>query len=174
MKNPEKAQHQNFLNAVYNATANAKSVQNGNHPEKMYSRRKLRTPQRMTKINQFVRNKFFRFYNWNIVSSFAAFNLKFVQIQDIGIVKHIFLPVKHVFPYMHAYVNIFLKKMIFSAQNAILCIPPNFKQSERNLNMIKKYSEEKRKAVIEARKAGLTIAQIAVQTGVGRTTIKAC
>ena len=39
--------------------------------------------------------------------------------------------------------------------------------------MIKKYSEEKRKAVIEARKAGLTIAQIAVQTGVGRTTIKA-
>lgn len=115
MKNPEKAQHQNFLNAVYNATANAKSVQNGNHPEKMYSRRKLGTPQRMTKINQFVRNKFFRFYNWNIVSSFAAFNLKFVQIQDIGIVKHIFLPVKHVFPYMHAYVNIFLKKMISSA-----------------------------------------------------------
>ena len=33
---------------------------------------------RETKINQFVRNKFFRFYNWNIVSSFAAFNLKFV------------------------------------------------------------------------------------------------
>ena len=39
--------------------------------------------------------------------------------------------------------------------------------------MIKKYSEEKRKAVIEARKAGLTIAQIAVQTGVGRSTKKA-
>ena len=39
--------------------------------------------------------------------------------------------------------------------------------------MIKKYSEEKRLEVINARKAGLTIAQIAVQTGVGRTTIKA-
>ena len=38
--------------------------------------------------------------------------------------------------------------------------------------MIKKYSEEKYKAVIEARKAGLTIAQIAAQTGVGQTTIK--
>lgn len=39
--------------------------------------------------------------------------------------------------------------------------------------MIKKYSDEKRKEVIDARKAGATIAQIAVQTGVGRTTIKA-
>ena len=39
--------------------------------------------------------------------------------------------------------------------------------------MIKKYGEEKRKEVIKARKAGLTIAQIAIQTGVGRTTIKA-
>ena len=38
--------------------------------------------------------------------------------------------------------------------------------------MIKKYSEEQYKAVIEARKAGLTIAQIAAQTGVGQTTIK--
>ena len=38
--------------------------------------------------------------------------------------------------------------------------------------MIKKYSEEKRQEVIEARKAGLTIAQIAAQTGVGQTTIK--
>lgn len=35
--------------------------------------------------------------------------------------------------------------------------------------MIKKYSEEKYKAVIEARKVGLTIAQIAAQTGVGQT-----
>ena len=34
---------------------------------------------------------------------------------------------------MHAYVNIFLKKMIFSVQNAILCIPPNFKQSRFTL-----------------------------------------
>ena len=38
--------------------------------------------------------------------------------------------------------------------------------------MIKKYSEEKRQGVIEARKAGLTIAQIAAQSGVGRTTLK--
>ena len=38
--------------------------------------------------------------------------------------------------------------------------------------MIKKYSEEKRQGVIEARKAGLTIAQIAAQSGVGRTTVK--
>ena len=44
---------------------------------------------------------------------------------------------------------------------------------ERNQKMIKKYGEEKRKEVIKARKAGLTIAQIAIQTGVGRTTIKA-
>ena len=39
--------------------------------------------------------------------------------------------------------------------------------------MIQKYSEEKRKEVIKARKAGATIAQIAAQAGVGRTTIKA-
>ena len=39
--------------------------------------------------------------------------------------------------------------------------------------MIKKYSDEKRKEVIDARKAGATIAQIAAQTGVGRTTVKA-
>ena len=74
---------------------------------------------------------------------------------------------------MRDYVNIFMKKMIFSSQNAILCILPNFKQLERNLNMIKKYSEEKRQGVIEARKAGLTIAKIAAQTGVGRITVKA-
>ena len=43
---------------------------------------------------------------------------------------------------------------------------------ERKQEMIKKYSEEKRQGVIEARKAGLTIAQIAAQTGVGQTTIK--
>ena len=39
--------------------------------------------------------------------------------------------------------------------------------------MIKKYSDEKRKEVIDARKAGATIAQIAAQTGAGRTTVKA-
>ena len=38
--------------------------------------------------------------------------------------------------------------------------------------MIKKYREEKRLEVIEARKDGATIAQIAVMTGVGQTTIK--
>ena len=35
---------------------------------------------------------------------------------------------------------------------------------ERNQKMIKKYSKEKRQEVINARKAGLTIAQIAAQT----------
>ena len=39
--------------------------------------------------------------------------------------------------------------------------------------MIKKYSDEKRKEVIDARKAGATIAQITAQTGVGQTTVKA-
>ena len=39
--------------------------------------------------------------------------------------------------------------------------------------MIKKYSDEKCKEVIDARKAGATIAQIAAQTGVGQTTVKA-
>ena len=39
--------------------------------------------------------------------------------------------------------------------------------------MIKKYSEEKRLEVINARKDGATIAQITAQTGVGRTTVKA-
>ena len=38
--------------------------------------------------------------------------------------------------------------------------------------MIKKYSDEKRKEVIDARKSGMTITQIAVITGVGQTTIK--
>ena len=38
--------------------------------------------------------------------------------------------------------------------------------------MIKMYSEEKRKVVIEARQAGATIAQISAQTGVGQTTVK--
>ena len=46
-------------------------------------------------------------------------------------------------------------------------------KTEKNLKMIKKYSEEKYKAVVEARKSGATIAQIAAQTGVGQTTIKA-
>ena len=39
--------------------------------------------------------------------------------------------------------------------------------------MIKKYREEKRQEVINARKDGETIAQIAVMTGVGQTTVKA-
>ena len=38
--------------------------------------------------------------------------------------------------------------------------------------MIKMYSEERQK-VIEAREDGATIAQIAVMTGVGQTTVKA-
>ena len=44
---------------------------------------------------------------------------------------------------------------------------------ERNQKIIKKYSEEKRLEVINARKDGATIAQIAVMTGVGQTTVKA-
>ena len=47
------------------------------------------------------------------------------------------------------------------------------KQTERKQKMIRKYSKEKRQEIIEARKAGSTIAQIAAQTGVGRTTVKA-
>ena len=43
---------------------------------------------------------------------------------------------------------------------------------ERKQEMIKMYSEEKRKVVIEARQAGATIAQISAQTGVGQTMIK--
>ena len=39
--------------------------------------------------------------------------------------------------------------------------------------MIRKYSEEKRLEVINARKDGATIAQISAQTGVGQTTVKA-
>ena len=38
--------------------------------------------------------------------------------------------------------------------------------------MIKKYSEEKRQEVFKARQAGATITQIAIQTGIGRTTVK--
>ena len=37
----EKAQRQNFLNAVYNARANAKSVQNGDHPERNVLQKKI-------------------------------------------------------------------------------------------------------------------------------------
>ena len=46
-------------------------------------------------------------------------------------------------------------------------------KTERKQEMIKKYSEEKRLEVINARKDGATIAQITAQTGAGRTTVKA-
>ena len=49
----------------------------------------------------------------------------------------------------------------------------SLRKTERKQEMPKKYSEEKRQEVIEARKDGATIAQIAVMTGVGQTTIKA-
>ena len=72
------------------------------------------------------------------------------------------------------FVNIFLQKMTFSAQNAIfLYSVRSLSKIERKQEMIKKYREEKRQEVIEARKDGATIAQIAVMTGVGQTTIKA-
>ena len=48
----------------------------------------------------------------------------------------------------------------------------SLRKIERKQEMIKKYSEEKRLEVINARKDGATIAQIAVITGVGQTTIK--
>ena len=48
-----------------------------------------------------------------------------------------------------------------------------FNKTERKQAMIKKYSEEKRQMVIDARKDGATIAQISAQTGVGRTAVKA-
>ena len=38
--------------------------------------------------------------------------------------------------------------------------------------MIKKYSDEKRQEVFTARQAGATITQIAIQTGIGCTTVK--
>ena len=64
--------------------------------------------------------------------------------------------------------------MTFSAQNAIfLYSVRSLSKTERKQAMIKKYSDEKREEVIDARKAGATIAQIAAQTGVGRTTVKA-
>ena len=46
-------------------------------------------------------------------------------------------------------------------------------KTERKQEMIKKYSEEKRLEVINARKDGATIAQIAVMIGVDQTTVKA-
>jgi transposase-like protein len=49
----------------------------------------------------------------------------------------------------------------------------SLRKTERKQDMIKKYSEEKRLEVINARKDGATIAQISAQTGVGRTTVKA-
>ena len=48
----------------------------------------------------------------------------------------------------------------------------SLRKTERKQDMIKKYSEEKRLEVINARKDGATIAQITAQTGVGRTTVK--
>ena len=64
--------------------------------------------------------------------------------------------------------------MTFSAQNAIfLYSVRSLSKIERKQEMIKKYREEKRQEVIEARKDGATIAQIAVMTGVGQTTVKA-
>ena len=48
-----------------------------------------------------------------------------------------------------------------------------FNKTERTQELIKMYSEEKRQGVIEARKAGEIILQIAAQTGVGQTTVKA-
>ena len=51
--------------------------------------------------------------------------------------------------------------------------PKSLSKVEKSLKMIKKYSKEKRQEVINARKAGLTIAQIAAQTGVGQSTVKA-
>ena len=49
----------------------------------------------------------------------------------------------------------------------------SLRKTERKQDMIKKYSEEKRLEVINARKDGATITQITAQTGVGRTTVKA-
>ena len=48
-----------------------------------------------------------------------------------------------------------------------------FNKTERTQEMIKKYSNGKRQEVLDARKSGMTITQIAVITGVGRTTVKA-
>ena len=61
----------------------------------------------------------------------------------------------------------FFRKMTFLAPNAILYTPPNFKQTEKKQEMLKKYSEGKRQMVMDARKDGATIAQIAAQVEVG-------
>ena len=75
---------------------------------------------------------------------------------------------------MHAYVNIFFAKNDFFCSKCYLMYSVrSLSKIERKQAMIKKYSDEKRLEVIEAHKAGATIAQITVQTGVGRTTVKA-
>ena len=70
--------------------------------------------------------------------------------------------------------SIFFCKNDFSSSECyIFYSVRSLRKIERKQEMIKKYSEEKRLEVINARKDGATIAQIAVMTGVGQTTVKA-
>ena len=71
-------------------------------------------------------------------------------------------------------ISIFFCKNDFSSSECyIFYSVRSLRKIERKQEMIKKYREEKRQEVIEARKDGATIAQIAVMTGVGQTTVKA-
>ena len=74
---------------------------------------------------------------------------------------------------MYDYINIFCKNDFSSSECYIFYSVRSLSKIERKQEMIKKYREEKRQEVIEARKDGATIAQITTQTGVGQTTIKA-
>lgn len=62
--------------------------------------------------------------------------------------------------------------MTFFAQKLFFLSRQSIKQKERE-KLSRSTAKKRGIAVIEARKAGLTIAQIAVQTGVGQTTVKA-
>ena len=69
--------------------------------------------------------------------------------------------------------SIFFCKNDFSSSECyIFYSARSLRKTEREQEMIKKYSEEKRQMVINARKYG-NHSQITAQTGVGRTTVKA-
>ena len=68
--------------------------------------------------------------------------------------------------------HFFAKNDFFCSKCYVFYSVRSLSKIERKQEMIKKYREEKRQEVINARKDGATIAQITAQTGVGQTTIK--
>ena len=74
---------------------------------------------------------------------------------------------------MYDYINIFCKNDFSSSECYIFYSVRSLRKIEREQEMSKKYSEEKRLEVINAGKVGANIAQISAQTGVGQTTVKA-